>query len=110
MLLVVAYRAEDSGADRELIAQLGRLGDDRIALERLSPESTTELAAHLLGPDPIAADMERIVRDAEGNPLFVEELVAAAGTSGIPETLRDLLLARSSHSTTTPGSSSASRP
>ena len=94
ILLVVAYRTEDSGAERELIAQLGRLCDDRIALERLSRESTSELAAHLLGPDPVAADVEKIAGDAEGNPLFVEELVAAAGTKGIPETLRDLMLAR----------------
>ena len=94
ILLVVAYRTEDSGAERELIAQLGRLCDDRISLERLSRESTSELAAHLLGPDPVAAEVERIAGDAEGNPLFVEELVAAAGARGIPETLRDLMLAR----------------
>jgi DNA-binding CsgD family transcriptional regulator/tetratricopeptide (TPR) repeat protein len=94
ILLVAAYRAEDSGAERELIAQLGRLCDDRISLERLSRESTSELAANLLDPDPVAADVERIAGEAEGNPLFVEELVAAAGTRGIPETLRDLMLAR----------------
>ena len=99
-----AYRTEDSRAERELIAQLGRLCDDRISLERLSRESTSELAANLLGPDPVAADVERIAGEAEGNPLFVEELVAATGVQGIPETLRDLMLARASrHSTTTPG-------
>ena len=79
---------------RELIAQLGRLCDDRISLERLSRESISELAANLLGPDPVAAEVERIAGEAEGNPLFVEELVAATSVKGIPETLRDLMLAR----------------
>ncbi|MDQ1380837.1 MAG: hypothetical protein QOJ71_1556, partial [Actinomycetota bacterium] len=94
ILLVVAYRTEDSRAERELIAQLGRLCDDRISLERLSRASTSELAANLLGPDPVAADVERIAGEAEGNPLFVEELVAATGVQAIPETLRDLMRAR----------------
>jgi DNA-binding NarL/FixJ family response regulator len=94
MLVVVAYRPEDSTDDRELIAQLGRFGSHRIALEPLSPDATTELATFLTGDDGDRGDIERIARDADGNPLFVEELVAARDDGRIPPTLRDLMSVR----------------
>jgi DNA-binding NarL/FixJ family response regulator len=94
MLVVVAYRPEDSTDDRELIAQLGRFGSHRIALEPLSPDATTELATFLTGDDGDKSDIERIARDADGNPLFVEELVAARDDGRIPPTLRDLMSVR----------------
>ncbi len=94
MLVVVAYRPEDSTDDRELIAQLGRFGTHRIALEPLSPDATTELATFLTGDDGDKSDIERIARDADGNPLFVEELVAARDDGRIPPTLRDLMSVR----------------
>ena len=94
ILLVVAYRAEDAAADRELIAQLARLAERRIALTRLAEDPTAEMAAILLGPDASPPTFERIARDADGNPLFVEELVAAVGTTGVPQTVRDLMLVR----------------
>ncbi len=93
ILLVGAYRPEDSSAQRELIAQLGRLGRLRIALEGLPDDATSELAGVLIG-DAGAADVARIVRDADGNPLFVEELVAARSETGIPPALGDLMLVR----------------
>jgi DNA-binding CsgD family transcriptional regulator/tetratricopeptide (TPR) repeat protein len=52
------------------------------------------MAEILLGPDASPADIRRIAHDADGNPLFVEELVAALGTTGVPQTVRDLMLAR----------------
>ena len=56
--------------------------------------ATTEIASILLGDAAAAADLDRIAHDSDGNPLFIEELVAAAGSKGIPATLRDLMLAR----------------
>ena len=52
------------------------------------------MAEILLGPDASPADVRRIAHDADGNPLFVEELVAALGTTDVPQTVRDLMLAR----------------
>jgi DNA-binding CsgD family transcriptional regulator/tetratricopeptide (TPR) repeat protein len=92
ILLVVAFRADET--ERELITQLGRLADDRVELARLPAESTAQIATILLGDDAQHEDIERIIRNADGNPLFVEELVAAADTDRIPPTLRDLMLAR----------------
>ena len=94
ILLVVTYRAEDAAAERDLIAQLARLASRQIALTPLADDSTAEMAEILLGPGASPEDVRRISRDADGNPLFVEELVAALGTTGVPQTVRDLTLAR----------------
>jgi DNA-binding CsgD family transcriptional regulator len=94
ILLVVTYRSEDAAAERDLIAQLARLATRQIALTPLAEDSTAEMAEILLGPDASPADIRRIAHDADGNPLFVEELVAALGTTGVPQTVRDLMLAR----------------
>ncbi len=94
ILLVVTYRAEDAAAERDLIAQLARLATRQIALVPLAEDSTTEMAEILLGPEASPADIRRIAHDADGNPLFVEELAAALGTTGVPPTVRDLMLAR----------------
>jgi DNA-binding CsgD family transcriptional regulator len=94
ILLVVAYRAEEQAGQRELFAQLGRLAHEHIELDRLPDATTTEIAMILLGGDAPPDEIERIARDADGNPLFVEELVAATSSTGIPPSLRDLMLAR----------------
>ena len=55
-------------------------------LDRLAPEGTVVLAAR-----------ERIVAVAEGNPLFIEQLLAAAlegDTEAVPDSIQTLLAAR----------------
>ncbi len=94
ILLVAAYRPEDSAAERELIAQLGRLGSHRIALDGLADDAAAEMATFLLGTEDGSPDIERIARDAGGNPLFLEELIAARDEALVPQTLRDLLSVR----------------
>ncbi|MGQ0825501.1 MAG: helix-turn-helix transcriptional regulator [Actinomycetota bacterium] len=95
ILLIAAYRPEDAASERELISQLGRLARHRIALEGLNEDAAAEMGAYLLGGGAArATDLERIVRDADGNPLFVEELVAAVDDIRVPHTLRDLMLMR----------------
>src|SRR5256885_1073601 len=79
---------------RRVPSQIARLATRQIALTPLEEDSTAEMAEILLGPDASPADVRRIAHDADGNPLFVEELVAALGTTGVPQTVRDLMLAR----------------
>jgi DNA-binding SARP family transcriptional activator len=64
-------------------------GADRIALRPLPPPEAGELAG-LLGGD------RTLVERAEGNPLFIEQLLAHAeeADGAVPPTLRALLLAR----------------
>ena len=68
-----------------------------LALEPLSPEDSHELLELRGGDDP---DLRaRIVTGAEGNPLFLEEMLALARESGdaevqVPPTIQALLAAR----------------
>jgi DNA-binding CsgD family transcriptional regulator/tetratricopeptide (TPR) repeat protein len=98
--IVASYRADDlhrrhplrrqvaewsrlRGVER---LQLGPLGDDQVRLlvASLSPESIGE------------KELGAIVRRAEGNAFFVEELVGAASAPGswVPDDLADVLLVR----------------
>lgn len=51
----------------------------RFVLDPLLPKASEKLARAVLGDD---ADVEAIVKRAEGNPLFVEELARAVGEGG----------------------------
>jgi DNA-binding SARP family transcriptional activator len=92
----------------------GKLNATSLLLEPLSEDECTELVANLVGEAELAEEVEpRIVEAAEGNPLFVEEMLsmliddgllvresgrwAAAGdltTVPIPRTIHALLAAR----------------
>ena len=54
----------------------GKLNSTSLLLEALADEACGTLIENLLDPTVPAAVKERISRAAEGNPLFVEELVA----------------------------------
>jgi DNA-binding CsgD family transcriptional regulator/tetratricopeptide (TPR) repeat protein len=100
LLLLVTYRADElSSAERvgrlaeavrhsgaAIAGELGPLEDEQVA---------ALLAAHADGPVP-APLADTILARAGGNPLFAEELVAAARTASgvLPLRLRDLLLQR----------------
>jgi predicted ATPase/class 3 adenylate cyclase len=73
----------------------GKLNATTLLLEPLSPEECGELIAVHGGVDDDVRD--RILAAAEGNPLFVEEMVALVqedGDVGIPSTVQALLQAR----------------
>jgi ATP/maltotriose-dependent transcriptional regulator MalT len=101
LMLVLTFRSDelDRRAElRDFLAEAGRRPiASRVELERLTRD---ELGAQLEGilerePDPRL--VEAVFTRSAGNPLFAEELVAAAaqeGTEGLPATLRDMLLVR----------------
>src|SRR5262245_49107540 len=78
----------------------GKLNATTLLLEPLSSDETDELLERLLGDSALAPDLQQRIRDAaEGNPLFVEEMVAfvegsAAGEVAVPGTIQALLAAR----------------
>jgi len=78
----------------------GKLNATTILLEPLSSTETDELLDRLLGEAPLDPDLQQRIRDAaEGNPLFVEEMVALVEESGdgevsVPGTIQALLAAR----------------
>jgi class 3 adenylate cyclase/tetratricopeptide (TPR) repeat protein len=78
----------------------GKLNATSVLLQPLAAEETDELVEILLGGEHIdPATRDRIVLAAEGNPLFVEEMLAIARESPgedlrVPPTIKALLAAR----------------
>ncbi len=79
----------------------GKLNATSILLEPLSAAESVELIGNLADSDLDEATKQRIVAAAEGNPLFVEEMLALALEEGlpvdqiqIPPTIQALLAAR----------------
>jgi class 3 adenylate cyclase len=71
-----------------------------LSLEPLNREDARELATQLLRRHAVGVHEARLVETAEGNPLFIEELAAAAverpwsAGSDLPTTIRELVSAR----------------
>jgi len=98
LLVVVTYRSDELHRThplRPLLASLDRIAwVERIEVQRLTRQDTTELAARILGRTPAADLAEALYHRSEGNPLFVEALLCCDGelSAELPESLRDLLL------------------
>src|SRR5512135_1042538 len=89
-LLIVTYRDDEVGLDHPLRAALGGLPPDRVqhlAPAPLSAAAVAELARRAGRP------VDRLHAMTGGNPLLVTEMLAAGG-SGVPRTVRDLVLTR----------------
>ena len=77
----------------------GKLNATTVLLEPLSGPETDELISELLGSAELDDDLRARIREAaEGNPLFVEEMLAMVHESGgevtVPPTIQALLAAR----------------
>jgi class 3 adenylate cyclase/tetratricopeptide (TPR) repeat protein len=76
---------------------VGSWAQARISLEPLASAVAADMASSLL-PDADPETIERLVGVAEGNPLFIEELAAAAvergGVDELPVTVRAVIAAR----------------
>ena len=80
----------------------GKLNATSILLEPLSEDESETLIANLLGEADVETGLrDRIADAAEGNPLFVEQMLAMMGENGqgnggvaVPPTIQALLAAR----------------
>jgi ATP/maltotriose-dependent transcriptional regulator MalT len=98
LLIVVTYRSDDlhqAHPLRALLAELDRIGwVTRMDLGRLTRPDTDRMVAQIIGREPGDDLLAAVYRRSEGNPLFVEALLVNGELgSGLPESLRDLLLA-----------------
>lgn len=99
VLLVVTFRSDELYRVhplRPVLAELDRLGwVVRLELPRLTRREGRELVAALLGRDPEPKLADRVFSRSEGNPLFLEALLRRGDLlgPGLPESLRDLVLA-----------------
>jgi DNA-binding CsgD family transcriptional regulator/tetratricopeptide (TPR) repeat protein len=101
VVLLMTYRSDELHRRHPLLpwlAELDRTGRvQRIDVARLEPAVTHELLASILGTEPDAELVQRVVERSDGNPFFIEELAMAERSSsdrGMPPTLRGILLAR----------------
>ena len=100
-LLVVTCRTDDLPPGAAVLAWLAELGRTRAALRlELGRLAEVDVARQLaaIHEGPVPEDLARSIwRRSEGHPLFVEELLAAAGEpagSTLPPSLVDILLTR----------------
>jgi DNA-binding NarL/FixJ family response regulator len=98
VLVVATFRSDELHRRhplRGLLAELERLPQtDRIELAPLSLSEADEQIAGILGSAPGAELVERVHARSEGNPFFVEELVAAGAEGALPDSLRGALMLR----------------
>ncbi len=97
-IAVVCLAREELLEDRPAFLE-GRANAERILLDALSADETDSLLEGLGGAILESDQRARIVEAAEGNPLFLEQLLALALEGGLaeralPETIQALLAAR----------------
>jgi DNA-binding CsgD family transcriptional regulator len=99
-LIVATYRSDELHRRHPLLpwlAEVARLdGVEQIDLERLERGETAAQVAAILGTTPDDALVDRVVRRSDGNPFYVEELLAADmdRPDGVSPGLRAVLLGR----------------
>nr|WP_056166724.1 LuxR family transcriptional regulator [Leifsonia sp. Leaf325] len=101
LLLLMSYRSDDITRGHPVRGFLTELDRGRIVerweLTRLTKAQVRRQVKAILGEFPTADVLARMAARSEGVPFFVEELLGLDGCDtddGLPDTLRDLLLAR----------------
>jgi DNA-binding CsgD family transcriptional regulator len=97
VLVALSYRPDELHRRhplRPLLAVLERTPRARrIELRGLLPGDVRTMAHEVLGSEPSAELVDRLVRRSDGNALFIEELLAA-GPGPLPPSLADALMVR----------------
>ena len=100
VVLVVTYRSDEIHRRHPvlpLVTELGRLASvERLQLAPFDRAETEALVEQLVGPAIDHATIDRLYERSDGNPFFVEELVAGGVLTGrdLPDTFRDILSVR----------------
>jgi DNA-binding CsgD family transcriptional regulator len=101
LLVVGTYRTDELNRRHPLrpwLSEMERVPRVlRIDLARFGRQELEAQVAAILDHAPAAGLVEAVERRTEGNPFFVEELIASGADDpahGLPQTLRDVLLSR----------------
>ena len=98
--VVATMRADEIMRDtalRSWVAEISRSTQlERLELDPLGEAEVAELVRDITAEEPTSAAIAEYYRRSDGNPFFVEELLASRTDSGSPlaTSLRDVLLAR----------------
>jgi len=97
LLLILTFRSDEVTRKHPLRTALAEIGHlphaSRLVVGPMDRPSLASLVEARTGARPSAPVLDRLLARSEGNPLFVEELVAAPDPH-LPGHLADLLLAR----------------
>ncbi len=101
LLLVGTYRTDDLHRRHPLRAWLSEMERvprvERLELARFGRGEMDALVTSILDRPAAAGLLDTVERRTEGNPFFIEELLASGAEDageGLPQTLRDVLLTR----------------
>jgi DNA-binding CsgD family transcriptional regulator/tetratricopeptide (TPR) repeat protein len=99
LVVVGTYRSDEVPRDHPLhraVIELERSGRaERVELTGLSRDQVAAQVEGIVGTTPAARQISSLFDRTEGNPFFVEELVAAGpATRELPASLREVLLTR----------------
>lgn len=101
VMIVATYRNDEVGRAhplRPVLAELERIRNvHRVDVPRMTRDEVSDLLTDITGSAPAPQIVASIYERSEGNPFFVEELLAAdpdCGSAGLPDALRDVLLVR----------------
>ena len=100
VLVVATYRLDELHRRHPLRPLLAELERDpavvRVVLEPLTRDEVRDALEDIRGQAPPDALVDRLYARTDGNPLFLEELLAAGpdGRGSLPATLRDALMVR----------------
>ena len=99
IVLMVTYRSDELHRRHPLLpflAEQERSGRaERLELRRFDRSELAAQLAAILGVQPDPELVERIMARSEGNAFYAEELLATGAPAGrLPDTLREVLLAR----------------
>jgi predicted ATPase len=99
VLLALTFRptliSANSALQDFLASRAGRTVTDQFTLNGFEEHELADYLAELTGSEPRAGFVTEIARRSNGNPLFVQEIVAGdLSGSGVPQSLTQLLLGR----------------
>lgn len=101
LLIVIAYRPDQSATLDATLADLAELRPTRIRLSGLDASDSAALVRRVSGTDPDSAILEALTERTGGNPFYLREsarLLASEGAlvavSDVPEGVRDVLRRR----------------
>jgi DNA-binding CsgD family transcriptional regulator len=99
LALLLTYRSDELHRRhpvKPFVSELQRTGGVlRVDLRPFSRQELARQVAAIVGGEPDAALLARLLERSEGNAFFAEELLAASNDDGgLPESLRDALLLR----------------
>jgi DNA-binding CsgD family transcriptional regulator len=97
-MVIATYRSDElmsgSALSRWRVGLLQQRFAEEVSLPRLDRSGTRRLTEALLGTVPAAELVDSIHERSNGIPLHIEELVAAGGAHGVPDTVGEAVRAR----------------